>query len=97
MVSIAQKHKADVSGDVVAAGLRAFFEIKKKWGLTNAQAMVLLGAPRERVRYWIWQQGSVTCLASSKLLRSSINSLTLPTNGSANPIWFLVASLRWIA
>lgn len=57
MASIAQKQRIDVSANMVAAGLRAFFEIKKKWGLTNDQAMVLLGAPPKST-YFKWQGGN---------------------------------------
>jgi hypothetical protein len=42
----------------VAAGLRAFFEIKEKWQLSYEEARTLLGQPGKST-YYNWQRGQV--------------------------------------
>ena len=42
----------------IAAGLRAFFEIKEKWQLSYEEAKTLLGQPGKST-YYNWQKGHV--------------------------------------
>lgn len=42
----------------MAAGLRAFFAIADKWGLSNDEAMALLGRP-SRTTFYNWKKGEV--------------------------------------
>jgi hypothetical protein len=44
--------------DSIAAGLRAFFEIKEKWQLSYEEARTLLGQPGKST-YYNWQRGQV--------------------------------------
>ena len=44
--------------DAIAAGLRAFFEIKEKWQLSYEEAKTLLGQPGKST-YYNWQRGQV--------------------------------------
>ena len=44
--------------DSIAAGLRAFFEIKEKWQLSYEEAKTLLGQPGKST-YYNWQRGQV--------------------------------------
>jgi hypothetical protein len=44
--------------DAIAAGLRAFFEIKEKWDLSYEEARTLLGQPGKS-SYYNWQRGRV--------------------------------------
>ena len=44
--------------DSIAAGLRAFFEIKEKWRLSYEEAKTLLGQPGKST-YYSWQRGQV--------------------------------------
>ncbi|MFV0367477.1 MAG: MbcA/ParS/Xre antitoxin family protein [Hyphomicrobiaceae bacterium] len=46
------------SADSIAAGLRAFFEISKKWGLSQEQARVLLGQPSKQT-FYNWRNGNI--------------------------------------
>jgi hypothetical protein len=42
----------------VATGLRAFFAIAHRWGLSNDEAIVLLGRP-SRTTFYNWKKGDV--------------------------------------
>lgn len=42
--------------EMIAAGLRAFFEIAQKWDLKPAEEMTLLGGP-SRATYYKWKSG----------------------------------------
>ncbi|MBS0267443.1 MAG: DUF2384 domain-containing protein [Proteobacteria bacterium] len=53
-----------VSTDEIAAGLRAFFEIMKVWGVGNDQAMVLLGQPA-RPTFFKWKRNEIGSSAHS--------------------------------
>jgi len=44
--------------DAIAAGLRAFFEIKEKWSLSYEEARTLLGQPGKST-YYNWQRGRI--------------------------------------
>jgi len=44
--------------DSIAAGLRAFFEIREKWQLSYEEAKTLLGQPGKST-YYNWQRGEV--------------------------------------
>jgi hypothetical protein len=57
---VAAKHSptADVTSDMVGAGLRAFFRIADQWQISHDQAMVLLGQPA-RSTYFKWRKGEV--------------------------------------
>ena len=56
----------------VAAGLRAFFNVGEKWGLSNEEAMVLLGQPG-RTTFYNWKKGEVGKLAHSLDLASRLS------------------------
>jgi hypothetical protein len=58
----------------IAAGLRAFFAIADKWGLSNDEAMVLLGRPA-RTTFYNWKKGEVGQIAHSLDLESRLSYL----------------------
>jgi hypothetical protein len=53
-----------------AAGLRAFFRIADTWGLSQAEARVLLGSPPEST-YYKWKSGQVGNVSQDLLERVS--------------------------
>jgi hypothetical protein len=57
--SFPTKAARPVKPDMVAAGLRAFFNIAKLWDLNNDQAMVLLGQP-SKATFHKWKRGDVS-------------------------------------
>lgn len=42
----------------MAAGMRAFFAIAERWGLSNDEAMTLLGRPG-RTTFYAWKKGDI--------------------------------------
>ncbi len=54
----ASDERPEVTSDMTAAGLRAFFRIMAAWGVDNRQAMVLLGRPA-RATFFRWKKGEV--------------------------------------
>ena len=56
--------------DLAAPGLRAFFQIVEKWGLTTDQARCLLGSPG-RTTYFRWKRGQPGPLPADTLERIS--------------------------
>jgi hypothetical protein len=56
----------------MAAGLRAFFNIADRWGLSNDEAMVLLGRP-SRTTFYSWKKGDVGQVAHSLDLASRVS------------------------
>jgi hypothetical protein len=57
-MATALKSRKAPQPDRMAAGLRAFFAIADKWGLSNEQAMTLLGRPG-RTTFYAWKKGDV--------------------------------------
>ena len=55
----------------IAAGLRAFFNIADKWGLSNDEAMVLLGRPG-RTTFYNWKKVEVGQVAHGLDLASRL-------------------------
>ncbi|HXF54774.1 MAG TPA: MbcA/ParS/Xre antitoxin family protein [Hyphomicrobiaceae bacterium] len=56
----------------LAAGMRAFFAIAEKWGLSTEEAIALLGHP-SRATYFAWKKGRVGHVAHSFDLASRIS------------------------
>jgi len=54
-LSLVKSEPQKVTGDQIAAGLRAFFNIMDKWEISNDQAMVLLGQP-PRSTFFKWKK-----------------------------------------
>jgi hypothetical protein len=71
---VAAKHRptADITSEMVAAGLRAFFQIMDTWQIPNDQAMVLLGQPA-RSTFFKWRKGEVKGKAHAVDLVSRIS------------------------
>jgi Protein of unknown function (DUF2384) len=63
---------AAVTSDMVGAGLRAFFEIAKKWDVSTADAMVLLGSP-PRSTFHKWKSGDTKGIAASRDLATRLS------------------------
>lgn len=61
-----------IDADSVAAGLRAFFAIADRWGLTTDEAIALLGHP-SRATYFNWKRGDVGQVAHSFDLASRLS------------------------
>lgn len=57
-------------GALAGAGLRGFFGIAKKWGLTEKDCLVLLGEP-SRATYYNWKKGDVGKVGRDTLDRLS--------------------------
>lgn len=57
-MATALKQRKALQHNSMAAGMRAFFAIAEKWGLTNEEAMVLLGRPG-RTTFYAWKKGEV--------------------------------------
>ena len=55
---------------LATAGLRGFFGIAEKWGLTEKDNLLLLGEP-SRATYYNWKKGEVGKLARDTLERLS--------------------------
>ena len=53
-----QQNTQVASDRMIAAGLRAFFRIQDAWGLSNDEAMILLGQP-SRANFFKWKKGEV--------------------------------------
>jgi Protein of unknown function (DUF2384) len=64
LVTAKQSPTATITPDMVAAGLRAFFQIVDKWQIPNEQAMVLLGQPAKST-FFKWRKGEVKGKASA--------------------------------
>jgi hypothetical protein len=56
----------------IAAGLRAFFNIADRWGLSNDEAMALLGQPG-RTTFYSWKRGDVGQVAHGLDLASRLS------------------------
>ncbi len=61
-----------IDADSIAAGLRAFFAIADRWGLTTDEAIALLGHP-SRATYFNWKKGDVRHVAHSFDLASRLS------------------------
>jgi hypothetical protein len=57
-MATALKQRKAPQANSLAAGLRAFFAIADRWGLSNEQAMILLGRPG-RTTFYAWKKGDV--------------------------------------
>jgi hypothetical protein len=68
--AVQQRPKAQTTR--IAAGLRAFFAIADKWGLSNDEAMVLLGQP-SRTTFYNWKKGEVAQSAHSLDLEARLS------------------------
>lgn len=61
-----------VTSEMVAAGLGAFFNIADEWGLSNPQAMTLLGGPA-RSTFQKWKAGDTKGVTASRDLATRIS------------------------
>ena len=61
-----------VTSDMIAAGLRAFFNIIEKWSVTNSQAKALLGEPA-RSTFQKWKAGDTKGITVSRDLAARIS------------------------
>ena len=51
-----------------AAGLKAFFSLMDRWNVRNAQAMILLGEPKERT-FYNWKAGEIGSVPADTIRR----------------------------
>jgi hypothetical protein len=68
--AVQQRQKAQPTR--ITVGLRAFFAIADKWGLSNDEAMVLLGQP-SRTTFYNWKKGEVAQTAHSLDLEARLS------------------------
>lgn len=57
---------------MIGAGLRAFFNVADKWGMSNPQAMTLLGDPA-RSTFLKWKSGDTKSITVSRDLGERIS------------------------
>ncbi len=74
MAQAAAQQRQKPQPNRIAAGLRAVFAIADKWGLSNEEAMVLLGQP-SRTTFYNWKKGEVGQTAYSLDLESRLSYL----------------------
>jgi hypothetical protein len=67
--STPQQH---VTPEMIEAGLRAFFRIADEWGVSNDQAMILLGGPA-RSTFFKWKSGHASSASLSRDLATRIS------------------------
>jgi hypothetical protein len=74
MAQAAVQQREKLQANRIAVGLRAFFAIAGKWGLSNDEAMVLLGRPA-RTTFYNWKKGEIGQVAHSLDLESRLSYL----------------------
>lgn len=62
----------DVTPDMIGAGLRAFFRIVDRWGLSNDQAITLLGGPAKST-FFKWKKGDAKAVSAARDLATRIS------------------------
>ena len=71
-VSVVSPPSPVLTPEMINAGLRAFFRIADQWGISNDQAMILLGGPAKST-FFKWKKGEAKGVAGARDLATRIS------------------------